>query len=124
MKRFAMICVAALALMGMAEQKASAWTKSSFSVGLSFNREASDNRFMYGLIRNGPAPYAQGGEMMGDFGGHGYPISEGMPTASMQYAPAPQLPMLPAPRPMPTIEQQRQTIAPASYWTPYYWPGN
>src|SRR5438105_3554804 len=115
MKRFLTMCAAALAVLALAEQQASAWTKSSFSVGLSYNREASDNSLCKGwLYTNGPHPSAQGG---GDFGGydghgydgHGFAGSEGVPFASMQYAPVmQQQPMLPAPRPMPIIEQRQQ----------------
>jgi hypothetical protein len=111
MKSFMTVCAAALALMALANQQASAWTKSNFSVGLTWNREASDNSWIHGWIyQNGPHPYAQGG--------YGGPVSGGydggMPFASTQ----PMQPMLPAPREMPSLDQPKQTVAPATYWFP------
>src|SRR5438445_7914094 len=94
MKRFVTICAAALAVLALANQQASAWTKSSFSVGLSFNREASDNSLVHGwLYQNGPHPLAQGGGDFGGYGGHDYPASDGIPFASAHSAPM----MQPAP---------------------------
>ncbi len=76
MKRFLFACTLALSVMAIAEQKASAWSKFNFNVGLNLSREASDNSAFFGLIRNGPAPYAQGAQG-GGYEGGGYGGGQG-----------------------------------------------
>src|SRR5207302_9215078 len=83
MKRYLVACVLALALVAMADQKASAWSKFNFNVGLNVSREASDNSFLWGLIRNGQHPYAQA--YGGGGGGYGYDGHAAAP----YYAPTP-----------------------------------
>src|SRR5262245_18959597 len=73
MKRFLVLCSAALALMETTEQKASAWNKFNFNVGLNFGCENAENSLLWGLYRNGPHPYAQAaGQVYGGYGPYGY----------------------------------------------------
>ena len=43
MKRFVMVCTLALAVMALSQQKASAWKKFGFNIGLNLNMELADN---------------------------------------------------------------------------------
>lgn len=61
MKRFLVYTIAALAILASIENKASAWSKCHFNIGMNFTREAADNSFLWGLYRNGPHPFAHGG---------------------------------------------------------------
>src|SRR4051812_21402178 len=71
MKRFLVACSLALALTALAEQKASAWSKFNFNVGLNVSYEAAETNFLWGAFRSGPHPFAQpGGEVYGG-GPHG-----------------------------------------------------
>jgi hypothetical protein len=76
MKRFLVVSSLALAVVLMAEQKASAWSKFNFNIGLNLSREAAENNFFWGLYRNGPHPFAQqqgqGGYGQGGYGQGGY----------------------------------------------------
>ncbi len=58
MKRFLATFVAALAILASSQNKASAWSKCNFNIGLHFSREAADNSFLWGLYRSGPHPFA------------------------------------------------------------------
>src|SRR5439155_24295833 len=58
MKRFLAIYLAALAVLALAQNKASAWSKCNFNIGLHISREAADNSLLWGLYRNGPHPFA------------------------------------------------------------------
>ena len=69
MKHFLVACSAALALMATTEQKASAWSKWNFNIGMNISHEAAENNCLWGLFRNGPYPFAGGG---GGFGGPAY----------------------------------------------------
>jgi hypothetical protein len=61
MKRFVIACSLALAVSAISGQKASAWSKFNFNVGLNIGYEAAENSFLWGFFRNGPHPYAQAG---------------------------------------------------------------
>jgi hypothetical protein len=135
MKRYLVACGLALALLAMADQKASAWTKTQFSIGLHYSREASENKTLWGLFYNGPHP-----AVTSDHGnGYGY----GGQAAPYYYqAPANggSLPTLPAPASSaPAAVNQSsaraqqigyynynyQTYPTTGYYTvPSYWYGN
>ncbi len=122
MKRVLTGLALALALLAVGQQKASAWTKSSFSVGLSWSREAADNSFLWKVYRNGPHPFAQGGEF-GGYGGGFAGVDGGMPYAGTPVE-RPTLPQLPAPKPLSNLTPTTG-VQPATYWFPSYsWPGN
>jgi hypothetical protein len=60
MKRLLVGCCAALALLASAD-KASAWTRNNFNVGMNISSEGAENNTLWGAFRNGPHPCAQGG---------------------------------------------------------------
>jgi hypothetical protein len=60
MKHMLVLSLFALAVLAGTNQKAQAWKKWNFNVGLNVNSEAADNNFMWGLYRNGPVPGSQG----------------------------------------------------------------
>jgi hypothetical protein len=60
MRHFLVVCSAAVALLAMSGQKAAAWNKFNFNVGLNISHEAAENNFLWGAFRNGPHPCAQG----------------------------------------------------------------
>src|SRR5262245_65611734 len=69
MKRFLVACSMALATMAVSNQRASAWHKCSFNIGLNIACEGAENNLLWGLYRNGPHPFAQA---QGGYGGGGY----------------------------------------------------
>jgi hypothetical protein len=71
MKRFLIACSLSLALIATSNQKASAWKKWNFNVGLNLSHEAAENNLLWGLYRNGPHPFAQQGAQ-GGYGQGGY----------------------------------------------------
>jgi hypothetical protein len=71
MKRFLVACSLALAVVSMADQKAMAWKKFNFNIGMNISSEAAENNFLWGAFRNGPHPFAQGGHG-GGYGAGGY----------------------------------------------------
>jgi hypothetical protein len=131
MKRFLMTCTLAVALLGMTEEKASAWSKFGFSVGMNVAREKANDSFLWGAFKYGPAPYECGPGGCCANGAHG---------GNANPALAPALGVVPAPAPAPVpapsgayAPQYRPAIQPVSYYTPvsyyqyprpaYYWPG-
>jgi hypothetical protein len=56
MKRFVTLCALAVALLAVAEQKASAWTKWNFSAGINLSYQGGDNCLLWGLVKSGPMP--------------------------------------------------------------------
>jgi hypothetical protein len=112
MKRYLVACALAVTLVAMADQQASAWSKANFSVGLTYNREASENNFFWGLFRNGPHPYASAnsGYGYGGYGGNGGYATGGY------YTPGPAvgspLPTLPAPGQSAPISPTNQSSTP------------
>lgn len=60
MKRIATLSIFALALVALTEQKAQAWKKWGFNMGLSVNGESGDNSCLWGAFRNGPVPGSHG----------------------------------------------------------------
>lgn len=100
MKRFLIACSLALAVSTVAEQKAMAWKKFNFNVGMNISSESAENNFMWGLFRNGPHPFAQQGQQNpyggGGYGGGGYGGGQDpfqyynpMPTQAPNTLPAP-----------------------------------
>ncbi len=111
MKRFLVACTLALALMANAQQKASAWSKFNFNVGLNISREASDNNFLFGLYRNGPHPNAQGGNGGGGGGGYdGYGSAGGAGAGTGYGAGNPYFNQMPAAGAMPTLPAPGQSV--------------
>lgn len=141
MKRFLVACSLALALTALAEQKASAWSKFNFNVGLNISREAAENNFLWGLYRNGPHPFAQGGGEGYGYGGAGQGGFGGQYYNAMPQAGAPATlpaPMQSAPAQM-SAPAQTAPVGRAStqqigyynwypstgyYTVPSYWYGN
>jgi hypothetical protein len=121
MQRFLSVCALAVAILGLSQQKASAWKKFGFNFGLGVNKESADNSFLGGFYRDGPVPGSKGhglastitqemhGQypeyhgggfnphfMPGDFGGHGAPAITVVPGHSAPVAPvAPIAPVVP-----------------------------
>jgi hypothetical protein len=56
MKRMTIGAVLALALICCSQQRASAWVKSNFNVGLNWTLEGGGNCFIWGLWRSSPYP--------------------------------------------------------------------
>lgn len=145
MKRVVMMGVLALALVAVSEQKASAWHKFGFSVGMNISAEKADNNLLWGAYRNGPHPFAPnnghgpGSEYTHDFKhGNGNGYGNGYGNAPAGY-PAPEfagqdfgVPYAAAPAPAAPVSAPRQApvqqldYAPVSYWGApvYYYPGN
>jgi hypothetical protein len=138
MKRFLMGCTLAVALLAMSEQKASAWSKFNFGVGLNIGWEKADNSWLWGFYRNGPVPGSDGhgvastitwegkgshSQYQGGNGGY-FQGDVGSPATTMPYAPP--TPTLPAPANSAPAVQQVGDFVPAAYWAPsqaYYWMG-
>jgi hypothetical protein len=57
MKKFFVVCGLALALSAVSHQRASAWHKFGFSIGMNICWEAANNSYFCGRIVSGPAPY-------------------------------------------------------------------
>jgi hypothetical protein len=145
MKRFVTVCTLALAILAASEQKASAWKKFGFNVGLNIAAESADNNLLWGAFRDGPVPGAHthglastitkhhaghvapihGGGFGGGFDPHFAPMPAPVHGVPGHGVPAP-LPG-PAPAPMPQATRPAPTTVQAAYWVPaetYYWPGN
>lgn len=71
MKRFLAFSFAALGILAISDNKASAWSKTNFNIGLHISREAADNNFLWGLFRNGPHPFGNNPHAAAQHG-HGY----------------------------------------------------
>jgi hypothetical protein len=63
MKKIVLAGLAALAVIALAQQQASAWVNARFGVGLNWQRQSGGNNLGWGLYRNGqpPGPEAFGG---------------------------------------------------------------
>jgi hypothetical protein len=106
MKRFVTLCALAVAILAIAEQKASAWTKFNFSAGVNLSYQGGDNCLLWGLAKSGPAPGCE-------YGG-----------APMYYAP-PMAQGYTAPMPAPVAPLAASTTQPVGYYyyAPSYWYG-
>ncbi len=56
MKRSMLVCAAALALIVIADQKASAWCSFNFSTGLNMSFQSGGCKFLWGLVETSPGP--------------------------------------------------------------------
>jgi hypothetical protein len=153
MKRFLIACSLALAVSAISGQKASAWTKWNFNIGLNISREAAENNFLWGFFRNGPHPYAQatggyggqGGQMYGQndqqyFSPMPAPASAGTnptlpapvqstPVQSLPYNNGQATPVMYSGTQQSNGTQQigyyyNYTWPASNYYSPYYWYGN
>jgi hypothetical protein len=71
MKRFVTMCALAAALLGTTGQKASAWSKFNFGIGMNLGWEAANTNCFWGAYKSGPAPYENGAYGGGFGGGYG-----------------------------------------------------
>jgi len=110
MKRFLATIVAALAILAISQNKASAWSKCNFNIGLHFSREAADNSFLWGLYRSGPHPFASGPSSV--MSGHGY-----VPDNPYQYYNP--YPAAGGPATSPTLPAPAQSVPQAAAGTQY-----
>jgi hypothetical protein len=55
-KKILVLGVMAVALLAVSQQRASAWIKCNFSIGLNFSFESGNNCWFWGLFQNGQAP--------------------------------------------------------------------
>jgi hypothetical protein len=69
-KKIVAFGLAALALMMMTQQQASAWKKCTFGVGLNLGWEGANNSVLWGVLKGGPGPGMDGG--YGGFGDPGF----------------------------------------------------
>jgi hypothetical protein len=56
MKRMAILSLLALSVILASEQRASAWCRFKFGIGLNISYEGSGNTFLWGLCKGGPNP--------------------------------------------------------------------
>ncbi|MBI2806859.1 MAG: hypothetical protein HYX68_17915 [Planctomycetes bacterium] len=85
MKKLVLAGLAAVLVMGISQQQASAWVNSKFSVGLNWGFQSGGNQLLWGAWRNGQPP---GPEAFGGGGGHMPQYFAPMPgPASQGYAP-------------------------------------
>lgn len=71
MKRYLLACSLALAFTAVTTEKASAWNKFNFNIGMNIACEGAENNLLWGLFRNGPHPFAQAQAWGGGQGGQG-----------------------------------------------------
>ncbi len=144
MKRFLVACAAVAALLAVADQKASAWTKFNFNVGLNMSYETADTNLLWGLFRSGPHPFAQQGQDPYGYGGYwnGGHANAGQGGANYGYYPYFTAPTTTPPATLPAPGQSAPAQSPASnqtsqigyfyypqtagysYSVPYYWYDN
>jgi hypothetical protein len=139
MKRFVTVCTLALAILALSGQKASAWKKFGFNIGMNIAAESADNNYLWGAFRDGPVPGSQGHGLASTVtkGYHDQvnPIYGGgfdPHFAPGGFGPAPDAPVpaplpAPLPGPMPHASAPAPLHSQAAYWAPaetYYWPGN
>jgi hypothetical protein len=144
MKKMMLVALLGLGLVLTSGQRASAWSKVNFGVGLNLGWEGGGNSILCGLFKGAQPP-------MGMYGGDG-PMEPEMPALPAPPLSAPVAPIAPnaptfnghssAPRPMPQAmlpqrgdiqqavgfyyseqPQQQQTEAVSAYAPPSYWYG-
>jgi hypothetical protein len=114
-KQIVAVGLAALALMLMTHQQASAWHKCSFGVGMNLACEGGGNSVLWGMAKGAPSP----GQMDGGFP-DGYGYGPGAPAFGGNFAPIdPGLAANPAPAPARVMPQAAPpTTQPVGYF-PY-----
>lgn len=137
MKRMISAALVALCVMATVEQRASAYSKFNFGIGLNIGWECANNNVLFGLFKSGPGPCGTDGcygDHYGLNGGHASGASFGAPAVAQTGTPAPGIsgvsnPQAPLPvQPMPSATQQmpKADAQPVGYWTttPQYYYGN
>jgi len=81
-KKIVAFGLAALALVMMSQQQASAYKKLNFGVGLNLGWEGANNSVLWGVLKGGPGP--------GMDGGYGYGGDHGFVPGDQSFAPVPQ----------------------------------
>lgn len=146
MKRMMAMGILALAVIAATGQRASAWHKFGFGIGMNIGWESGGNSLLWGAWRSGPPPGAYGEPYpvpvpVPVYTGHApapvfhapayapaYEPSHApayQPQPQPQTQPQPQLPQLPAPMPSGSVYPQSGPT-PVSWWGApgYYWQGN
>lgn len=95
MKKMLAASVAAVALVAVVQQEASAWCKFTFGAGFNTSFECANNSVLWGLIKSGPAPCQNpcdssvGPGMCGAYQGHITDGAIGYPPPADGHKPAP-----------------------------------
>jgi hypothetical protein len=126
MKKMLLVALLGLGLVLASEQRASAWSKYNFGVGLNVGYEGGGNSVLFGMFKGEQPPM---GMDHGYQGGPEMPIGPGMPSAKAPQQPAPKA--MPASLSRAAYYQQEEAAqepeavgnSVPSYYAPSYWYG-
>jgi hypothetical protein len=118
MKKYLLVCLAAVSLIALHQQRASAWVNSHFSAGVTWDYQSANQSLLWGLYRNYEPGACMPSLMRNCPGGccssgYGYPVAPAYPATSPGHDGAPYILGQPAATPAQTFPPAPKTSEPS-----------